>query len=778
LVKVTDREGKDVVCRELLDSGSKSSFITDDCARKLGLKQHSVKVPICTLGTISTQASKRVKIVVQSRINKFTTNIDCLIIDHITQAIPLIRVNVNDIHIPEGISLADPEFHKSSKVDLFLGAEVFFDLLCIGRIKDSRAQPTWQKTLFDWIASGNLITGNSKRQGVVCNLVINDELKSSLARFWQIEHDKRQNTRSHEERMCEEHFARTYKRNEQGRFIVSLPAKEDQLQRIGNSRETALQRFNSLEKRFRRQPQLRDEYSKFMHEYLDLKHMREIQQDDIKWNTQPQYYLPHHCIVKETSVTTRLRVVFDASSKSSSGISLNDALMTGPILQQNLFSILLRFRTFKYVMISDIAKMYRQILLDERQTSLQRIVWRDNPTEHIKTYELLTLTYGTTSASFLATKVIHQLSELEKTRFPIGATIAKRDFYMDDLLTGANSIDEARTIRDQVTALLLKGGFVLRKWASNSEELLRDIPGQIMENSILELDKDDTAKTLGVNWNRSKDSFQYLIKMSFSTLCTKRTVLSSIAQLFDPLGLLAPVIVTAKILIQELWKLQIEWDESLPSDILTRWSSYVIEMQQLNGFCVKRYVGTSDLVSGAQLHGFCDASKRTYGACVYLRTLDQNNSIQVHLLGAKSRVAPIKTVSIPRLKLCGAQLLVQLVNRIKASLIDEISKVHYWTDSSIVLHWIKSSNKKLPVFVAHRVGEIQEFSMLEEWNHVRTKENPADLVSRGVTPKELRESQLWWSGPAWLKNSISIQHQWPLEEFEEIPPDDSMQKIP
>jgi len=197
---------------------------------------------------------------------------------HITHAILLNRINIDNLHIPESISLANSEFYRSTKVDLFLSAEVFFDFMCIGRIKGLRTQPTWQKALFGWIASGSLVTGNPKHQEVVCNLAINDQLKSSLIRFWQIEHDKRQDTRSHEQRVCEEHFARTYKHNEQGCFVVSLPTKENQLQRIDDSRETALQRFNSLEKRFRRQPQLKDEYSRFIYEYLDLKHMREIQQ--------------------------------------------------------------------------------------------------------------------------------------------------------------------------------------------------------------------------------------------------------------------------------------------------------------------------------------------------------------------------------------------------------------------------------------------------------------------------------------------------------------------
>lgn len=152
-----------------------------------------------------------------------------------------------------------------------------------------------------------------------------------------------------------------------------------------------------------------------------------------------------------------------------SGFSLNDVLRVGPVLQQDLFSSLFRFRRFKYVLTADIVKMYRQILIADEQTPLQRIMWRDEPTEKIKTYELVTLTYGTAPASFIATKTIHQLAELEENQFPKGAIIARKDFYMDDLITGADSLEEASTIRDQVAALLQRGGFVLRKWASNAK---------------------------------------------------------------------------------------------------------------------------------------------------------------------------------------------------------------------------------------------------------------------------------------------------------------------
>jgi len=346
--------------------------------------------------------------------------------------------------------------------------------------------------------------------------------------------------------------------------------------------------------------------------------MKEVKYCILEGISQPQYYLPHHCVVKETSVTTKLRVVFDASNKTTSGVSLNDALMVGPVLQQDIFAILSRFRRFKYTLTADIAKMYRQILVTEEQTPLQRIVWRDKPTEEIKTYELSTLTYGTAPASFLATRAIQELADLEENSFPKGVEIARRDFYMDDLITGADSIEEAEIIRVQVAELLSKGGFLLRKWASNQQDLQRSTSEQAASN-LFELDKGEVTRTLGVKWNRVKDAFQYSIGMKGVKVCTKRSMLSSIARIFDPLGLLAPVIITAKIWIQDLWKLQLCWDESLPVNISSKWTSYVADMQQLNDFCVPRRVRGDHLSSEIQIHGFCDVSERAYGACVYVR---------------------------------------------------------------------------------------------------------------------------------------------------------------
>ncbi|XP_072751044.1 uncharacterized protein [Anoplolepis gracilipes] len=308
--------------------------------------------------------------------------------------------------------------------------------------------------------------------------------------------------------------------------------------------------------------------------------------------------MPHHCVIKEESSTTRLRVVFDASCKTTSGVSLNDTLMTGPTLQQDLLSIVVRFRTFKYVLIADITKMYRQILINESQVPLQRILWRNNPNEQLREFELLTLTYGISPASFLAIKSLQTLTKSERQNYPIGAQTVLRDFYVDDLITGSNSMEGALQIRKETTSLLSKG-FKLHKWASNKLELIENIPDASITHSIRNLDKEDVFKTLGIQWNPIDDMFQYMISTDSKSgqRDNKRIILSFIAQIFDPLGLIGPVVLVAKLLVQKLWALQVDWDESLPSDIYTDWSRYKSQMKGLNKIRSPRDVITAQEIS-------------------------------------------------------------------------------------------------------------------------------------------------------------------------------------
>lgn len=259
-----------------------------------------------------------------------------------------------------------------------LGAETFWDMLCVGQIKLGNKSPVLQKTLLGWIVSGS-IKLKSYNQQFLCNLSATldsssscsgDTLDNQLKRFWSIEERFEKIPSSPEEVFCEEHFKQTMELDPLGRFMVKLPLKQP-LNKLGDSREIAEYRFYSLERKLSKSPNLKSLYTDFISEYRRLGHMSLLPNNSIS----DGYFLPHHCILKDNSLTTKLRVVFDASCKTSTGISLNDIMMVGPTVQSDLCSVLVRFRKHNYVLSADIEKMYRQVLVHEDHRSLQRILW-------------------------------------------------------------------------------------------------------------------------------------------------------------------------------------------------------------------------------------------------------------------------------------------------------------------------------------------------------------------------------------------------------------------
>lgn len=349
------------------------------------------------------------------------------------------------------------------------------------------------------------------------------------------------------EHECERHFLRIVKRNKKERFVITLSMKVNGTQQLGESRYTALSRFSKLERRFKYNVQLKENYSQFMKEYLDSRYMQAIDEQSSK-NATAEFYLPHHAVLKKTSVSTKLRVMFDGSCKF--GCSAKDILLVGPVVQFDLISILLKFRTFKYVFTSDIVKMYRQILVQHHQISLQRILWRENDNEPITTYELKTLTYDTASASYIAIRCFKYLAELNLTHSPLGAKAIISDCYVNNLLTGVNSLEEAIIKRNQIIKSLQSGQFKLSKCSANHPRLLEDLSRTSLPQDTTIIDKNVEFRILEIQWASSENAFSFTINRSTaSNKVTKRTIVSEIAQLFDPLGLLGLIILTAKLMI-------------------------------------------------------------------------------------------------------------------------------------------------------------------------------------------------------------------------------------
>ena len=453
--------------------------------------------------------------------------------------------------------------------------------------------------------------------------------------------------------------------------------------------------LEGMERRRLRDERLNEAYVTFMREYALLGHMKLADEMTQQLGPSHSYYLPHHGVWKESSTTTKLRVVFNGSHKTTTGYSLNDLLHKGPNLLTDINSLLIRWQLHYVVFSADIEKMYRQIQIHPDDADYQRILWRESPSQPSREYKLVTVTYGLACAPFLAIRTLQQLADDEKGSFPLGASALIRDVYVYDVISGADSVDEAKELQGELIALLKAGGFNLRKWCSNHLDLVRHLPKDLLATQPgMTCTFADIYSLLGLRWESNSDCilFAYTVPRESGPF-TKRKVFSEIARLFNPLGFLAPVIVTAKIFMQALWLLHLSWDEPLPSQHQQVWENYRAELPAVAQLKMPRWVFFRSNQSTYQLHGFCDASEKAFAAVVYLRAVI-DNAPEVHFLLAKSRVDPLKQISLPRLELSGATLLARLIKYLLELTRLATMVTHLWSDLTVVLSWLQSHPSK------------------------------------------------------------------------------------
>ncbi|KAB0797907.1 hypothetical protein PPYR_09115 [Photinus pyralis] len=748
-IHIRGARGKLISCRALLDSGSQSNFITSELLEKLDLQGSKISIRVSGVDKSITNVNRQVTTEISSIHNVFKRELSFLVLRDITGNVPINDIDISTIKIPNGIKLADQSFNVSGKIDVLLGAGVFWNLLCIGQIKLDHHNAIFQKTTLGWVFAGAFLNTDFKQEINSLHSATQD-VQEQLENFWRIEECETKRNFTKEELYCEQHFITNFKRDFTGRFEVRLPMRDENFD-FKNSIDNATRRFISLEKRFARDPEFKRDYQTFIHEYESLGHMSEVK-PELHGNSQRSiFYLPHHGVIKNSSTTTKLRVVFDASCKSSSGHSLNEKLCVGPHIQDDLFSIIIRFRKHNIIYTADIAKMYRQINVADDQRDLQRIVWRNFDYEPLKHYRLNTITYGTAPASFLAMRCLQQLGNENMQKSPKASSVILNDFYMDDLITGTDTIQDAIKTKNEVNAILEGAGFQLRQWTSNHKVILNqsDVKRNVDQYYISD---DKETKTLGLMWDTCKDTIGYSLSNVINEKITKRTILSMTAKIYDPLGLLGPVTIKIKIILQRLWQERLGWDESVPFHIYTEWNRILSNLKEIENIRLPRQV-TIENYSKLELHGFCDASEAAYACCIYIRSSDKEGNIKSRLLCAKSRVAPLKAMTIPRLELSAAVLLSNLMYKVINSFNAKFERVCYWSDSMISLSWIKSNSMNFQVFVANRIAEIQKFSNPLDWYHVKSGDNPADIISRGLNPEMLVNNTFWWEGPIWLKGT-------------------------
>lgn len=539
-----------MIARALLDQGSVACFVTEAVAQRLKLRKQTTDITVTGLGKCEVGTpSGMVNLMLQSMNEDSKLHFDAYVMKTLTEFLPAMEMFRSQWDHLERLTLADPKYFEPGKIDLLLGANVYANILRSGLRKGPRGSPIAQETALGWILSGEIrnINGSVVAHTTITSLNTHINLDEQLKRFWELEEgisNRRRFTR--EEQQCENFWQSTTLRDANGRYVTRLPfINPEDGRHFGKSRDLAIARLMQLEKRFERQPELKREYSKDIDEYLSLGHMaksdKSEQDTTMQIGEQLHYrsvYLPHHAVVKESSSSTKVRVVFDASLRTKNGKSLNESLLIGPTLQDDLVAIILRWRKHRIAFTADVKMVYRQIMVHSEDTDYQRIVWRNEPHSPIIDFKLLTVTFGTASAPYVAIKTLQRLAKDEMTKFPVGAEAVLNDFYVDDILSGADSTADALLKQNELRALLATGGFDLRKWSSNRVELLNNLPdGYVETNLPLNINLDTSVKTLGVKWHPLTDEFGFKVQLdSLREAPTKRNILSDICKLFDPLG--------------------------------------------------------------------------------------------------------------------------------------------------------------------------------------------------------------------------------------------------
>ncbi|XP_072384550.1 uncharacterized protein [Diabrotica undecimpunctata] len=562
---------------EFLDDSQESdrALFEENYFATLSKIQNSIKsLEITNTGSATKQMSVKLP---EISINKFSGHF---------------RILTKRLPIPGDIFLADDSFHKPSQIDILVGSDLYYDLILPEIIPLGPRLPILQASHLGYLIAGVIaphltaptVANNVSGEVALLSTCSTDEL---LTKFWNMEELSQKPILSEADELAEQIFQTTTKILENGRFEVDIPLKSTQEhQLLGDSFSIAKRRFLSLENKFQKDKKLFFEYKNFIDTYISSGHAEYVPLSFVNENSDKKYFIPHLCVINEQNKSTTLRVVMDPSCKSSTGKSLNDISLKGYQVQPDLFDILVRFRQYKFIFSCDIQKMFRQTWINKDQRFLQNILWRDDTHDSIKCIQLNTVTYGTNSAPFLATRVLQEISNKNKIQFPLASHFLEIQFYVDDGLCGSNNIEELLEILQQLNSVLNRHGFTLHKFHSNSSIFLQKINPKHSKNTTQEYDLNfdsTSSKVLGLKWNPAED--QITISVPENNFCppvTKRKILSALAQCFDPLGLINPFIVKGKMLMQKLYLQKIHWDTEISDkNILNDWNKFLQDLSQL-----------------------------------------------------------------------------------------------------------------------------------------------------------------------------------------------------
>ena len=746
----------------LLDSGSTHSFCTDALSRQLGAKGQDLQLRLTTLDKDDDITTTMVSMIVDTG-----PSTERVYLPHVCTRK---KLNIQTCHMAKVEDIVNLPHLKGidiplageNEVGLLIGQDAPRALMPL-EIRKGDKGPYAIRTALGWSLHGQVPSSGSV--DVSTHFIQGDiSLDVQVQKFWKLEDERclydDEKGMSFNDRRALEIWEKTIT-TDNGHYQLAIPFKE-RPPSLEDNHYVAEKRLESLGVRLRKDPQLHEKYKEGIADLLHKGYAEEVVETDDNTSDKKKWYIPHHPVFHPMK-PGKVRIVFDCASKYK-GQSLNDVVLQGPDLTNKLTGVLLRFRQERIAMIADVEAMFHQVRVPPEDRDVLRFLWWSDGdmTQEPKTYRMCVHLFGGTWSPSCCNFAMRRTAD-DNQCSDDAARVVHRNFYVDDCLVSLSQEEQAIELAAEVKSLLQKGGFHLTKWLSNNPRVLQSIPKEDQGKQVSGLDLNHEAlpveRALGMRWDIEQDCFTYKISPKDKP-STRRGLLSIVSSVYDPLGYASPCVLQAKLILQELTRLKLGWDDTIPSTEAQKWDSWLDQLPEMEEFEVNRCVKPHDFgeVIDYQLHNFADASEVAYGAVSYITMRNEEGQVHCSLLMAKTHLAPVKTTTIPRLELLAATLATKMDTMIRRELDFPISKSTFWTDSMIVLSYIQNKEKRFRTFVANRLAVIHAATEIDNWRHIESALNPADIVSRGMPAKDLKESSEWMKGPEFLEQPEEL---WP-----------------
>lgn len=760
--------------RALLDTGSDRTFCSEALAEKLGKGGRTIQLHMDTMNCKTKQSVSEIDLEIMSvgvRKNRRLILSDVIVIAQLPHSLSEAAATAKEVNRWDHLRDIEVPTSDTDEVELLIGNDAPQALTPLEVRTGRDGSPFAIRTLLGWVVNGPMTYHCLRPQTTGCMMsavatsYADQRLEDQVKLFWELETSHTNNDENLALSAEDERVLKLWSSticSVDGHYQLPIPFREE-FPGLPSNKILAERRLSGLRRRLVRNPELHQRYTGEIYGLLKAGYAERVPTSELNENQGLTWYLPHHPVLNPNK-PGKLRVVFDCAAVHDS-VSLNRRVLQGPDLNNTLLGVLLRFRQEGIAVSADIEAMFHQVKVAPPHRDALRFLWwpHGDMARSPISYRMKVHLFGGVWSPSCATYALRQTLSEHGGDVPAARDIANRSFYVDDLLMSVSSPREASVLAQQLRMLLHRGGFRLTKWMSNHKQVLHSIPPEDRHVDMKEVELSRTAlpveRALGVMWDLHLDRFAIRIQVNKKP-ATKRGLLSVVSSVYDPLGFVSPVTITAKMIFQEECRRQKGWDEPLTDTNKQAWEAWLNELTNLSRLHIPRCYKDRSLSSprSVQLHHFCDASQKAYGVSSYFRILDEQGKIHCSFIFGKARLAPIKPLTIPRLELCAAALAAKIDTSLRRELDYEMERSVFWTDSVLVLQYLANTERRFRIFVANRVASIRKVSSISQWRYVNTSLNPADHASRGLSATDPRLETQWIQAPKFLWQGES---SWP-----------------